>query len=527
MQAPRPGAAVRQVVIVGGGSAGWLTAGLIAADHATTASAREGEPRLQVTLLEAPGIPPIGVGEGTWPSMRDTLRRIGLREADLVRGADASFKQGSRFIGWADGSRGDQYHHPFVLPQGHGDADLVSAWLSRHPARAFAELVSYQPHLCDRGLAPKQPGTPEYAAVANYGYHFDAGKFGVLLRAHCIAQLGVHHVLDEVVAVRSHDNGDIAALVTAAHGEVAGELFIDCSGMASVLLGGHYGVPLVPARGVLFNDRALAVQVAHATPDAPVACTTVATAHREGWTWDIALPERRGVGLVYSSAHTSDEAAERALQAYLGRSAAGDLITTPRRIGFEPGWREHFWHRNCVAVGLASGFIEPLEASALALVELSAAMIRDELPHDRDEMAIVARRFNESFGYRWARIVDFLKLHYAIGRRDDADYWREHREPRTLPERLAEWLQLWQHRAPSRSDLNRHDEVFPVASYQYVLYGMGFRPDPAGSTRRREDPALAEGFFREAAGLAARMLPALPDNRALIAHVQRHGLSTI
>ena len=527
MQAPRPGAAVRQVVIVGGGSAGWLTAGLIAADHATTASAREGEPRLQVTLLEAPGIPPIGVGEGTWPSMRDTLRRIGLREADLVRGADASFKQGSRFIGWADGSRGDQYHHPFVLPQGHGDADLVSAWLSRHPARAFAELVSYQPHLCDRGLAPKQPGTPEYAAVANYGYHFDAGKFGVLLRAHCIAQLGVHHVLDEVVAVRSHDNGDIAALETRAHGALAGDLFIDCTGLPSLLLGRHYGVPLVSQRHVLFNDRALAVPVPYAQPDHPIASQTLATAQRGGWVWDIGLPTRRGVGHVYSSAHTSDDEAEAALRAYLGPAGQRADLPAPRQLRFEPGYRARFWHRNCVAVGLSAGFIEPLEASALALVEMSAAMISAQLPADRDEMDTVARDFNEAFGYRWQRVIDFLKLHYVLTRRTETDYWRDHVRDESVPERLRELLRLWRHRPPSRLDFPRIDEVFPSASWQYVLYGMGFRPDPAGSTRRREDPALAEGFFREAAGLAARMLPALPDNRALIAHVQRHGLSTI
>ena len=513
---------LRSVVILGGGSAGWLVAGVLAAEWGA-----RGQGTVQVTVVESPDTPAIGVGEGTWPSMRATLHRIGLDETELVRRCDAAFKQGSSFHGWVDGSAADRYLHPFTLPTGADDADVASAWLhdaAAQPATpSFAHSVCVQPALCDAGLGPKQVGTPAWGAVLNHGYHFDAVKLGLLLREHATQVLGVRHVADTVLSVRSHDNGDIAALVTAGHGEIAGELFIDCSGMASVLLGGHYGVPLVHARGVLFNDRALAVQVAHATPDAPVACTTVATAHREGWTWDIALPERRGVGLVYSSAHTSDEAAERALQAYLGRSAAGDLITTPRRIGFEPGWREHFWHRNCVAVGLASGFIEPLEASALALVELSAAMIRDELPHDRDEMALVARRFNESFSYRWARIVDFLKLHYAIGRRDDADYWREHREPNTLPERLAEWLQLWQHRAPSRSDLVRHDEVFPVASYQYVLYGMGFRP-----RQLRTPPAAALQAARtrlqDNERLARRLMGGLPRHRELLQHIRQHGM---
>ena len=519
------GSAVRQVVVVGGGSAGWLTAGVIAADHAAT-----GAVPLQVTLLEAPGIPPIGVGEGTWPSMRDTLRRIGLAEADLVRGCDASFKQGSRFIGWRDGCPADptdSYHHPFVLPQGHGDADLVGAWLARHADRPFAELVSFQPHLCQRGLAPKQPGTPEYAAVANYGYHFDAGKFGVLLREHCTTKLGVRHVLDEVVAVQSHDNGDIAALQTRGHGALAGDLFIDCTGLPSLLLGQHYGVPLVSQRPVLFNDRALAVPVTYPQPDSPIASQTLATAQRGGWVWDIGLPTRRGVGHVYSSAHTSDEQAEAALRAYLGPQGQSADLPTPRKLRFEPGYRARFWERNCVAVGLSAGFIEPLEASALALVEMSAAMISAQMPATRVAMDIVARDFNEAFSYRWARVIDFLKLHYVLTQRQDADYWRDHVRDESVPERLRELLLLWRHRPPSRLDFPRIEEVFPSASWQYVLYGMGFRPDPAGSSRRPEDPALAEGFFREAAGLAARMLPALPGNRALVAHVQRHGLSRI
>jgi hypothetical protein len=141
-------------------------------------------------------------------------------------------------------------------------------------------------------------------------------------------------------------------------------------------------------------------------------------------------------------------------------------------------------------------------------------------------MDIVARGFNETFLYRWERVVDFLKLHYVLTRRTDSDYWRDHVRAESVPERLRELLQLWQHRPPSRFDLPRIEEVFPSASYQYVLYGMGWQPN-APSTRRPEDPALAQACFREAAALAARMAPALPGHRQLIAHIQRHGLPRI
>jgi tryptophan halogenase len=514
------GDAVRHVVIVGGGSAGWLTAAVIAADHSAATPGG-----LRVTLVESPEVAPIGVGEGTWPSMRDTLRRIGVRESDFFRECDAAFKQGSRFERWVDGGDADHYFHPFSLPQGYGEADLAARWQEAHAGIPFADLVSVQPHLCAAGRAPKQAATPEFAAVANYGYHLDAGKFGVFLKKHCLERLGVQYVPDHVLGVESQENGDIAALRTQAHGLLAGDLFVDCTGMRSLLLGQHFGVPLLAQRHVLFNDSALAVQVPYPAEDSPIASQTTSCAQRCGWIWDIGLPTRRGVGHVYSSAHTGDEEAERVLRAYIAASGGPADPPAARRIGFQPGYRERFWHRNCVAVGLSAGFIEPLEASALALVELSAAMISEELPADRATMDIVARRFNETFRYRWERVIEFLKLHYVLSRRTDSDYWVENRSEETIPERLRELLTLWRHRPPLRNDFPRIEEVFPTASYQYVLYGMGFR---ARTLRTgRHDPALADGYFREAHDLTRRMLAALPDNRSLIDHIRQHGLPRI
>lgn len=510
--------AVGRIVVLGGGSAGWLTAATLAAELGGDAPGA-----LQVTLIESPEVPVIGVGEGTWPTMRATLQRIGLSEADLVRECDAAFKQGSCFDGWLHGGTGDRYYHPFTLPHGFGEIDLAGAWCQRGGEQPFAEFVGPQPHVCEACLAPKLTTTPEFAGVMNYGYHFDAVKLGHLLRRHATTVLGVRHVVDHFIAVRSHENGDIAALQTREQGEVEGDLFIDCSGMASLLLGQHYGVALRSLKGVLFNDRALAVQVPHAQPQAPLASATLATAQPQGWAWDIGLPTRRGVGLVYASSHTDDAAAEAALLAHLRRSGAPEAERhAPRRIRFEPGHRRHFWHRNCVAVGQAAGFIEPLEASALALVELSAAMIRDEMPATRADMDLVARRFNEAFAYRWSRIIDFLKLHYVLSRRDDADYWRDHRRTDTLPDSLRELLQLWAHRAPSRNDFHRIEEVFPAASWQYVLYGMEYRP--AARPLRADRLAAAQAGIQDLTTITRRLLGALPRHRDLIQHIRAHGM---
>jgi flavin-dependent dehydrogenase len=513
---------IKHVVIVGGGSAGWLTAGVIAADHCAAADSG-----LQVTVIESPEVGPIGVGEGTWPTMRDTLRRIGVGESDFLRECDASFKQGSRFNGWRNGDDSDYYFHPFVLPQGYTQTNLVSGWLQRHANVPFADLVSFQPHLCVQNKAPKQAATPEYAAVANYAYHLDAGKFGVFLRKHCTERLGVRLLLDHVVGIESHPNGDIAALQTRSQGRLAGDLFVDCTGLQSLLLGRHYQTPFVSQKHVLFNDAALALQVPYPDDNGPIASQTVSTAQSSGWIWDIGLPTRRGIGHVYSSAHISDDQAEAELHRYVERVAGPAPQAKARKLTFEPGYRRHFWQRNCVAVGLSAGFIEPLEASALALVELSAAMLSDQMPVTREEMDIVARRFNDSFTYRWERVIDFLKLHYVLSRRTTSAFWRDNAAPATVPDRLRELLVLWRHQPPSRYDLHRIEEVFPSASYQYVLYGMGFRPEPAASTRRADDCERAEAFFREAAALAGKMLPALPSNRELLTHIRRHGLPGI
>ena len=509
--------AVRRIVVLGGGSAGWLTAATLAAELGG-----QGPDALQITLIESPDLPSIGVGEGTWPTMRATLHRIGLSEVELVRECDAAFKQGSRFDGWLHGGEGDRYYHPFTLPQGWGDAELAGAWLQGGREQPFAASVCAQASVCDAHLAPKQTTTPDFGGALNYGYHFDAVKLGLLLQRHATARLGVRHVVDHFTAVRSHENGDIAALTTREHGDVEGELFIDCSGLASLLLGQHYGIPLRSEQGVLFNDSALAVQVPHADAQAPLASATVSTAHAEGWTWDIGLPTRRGIGLVFSSSHTDDAAAERALLGHLQRNGLSLGDRAPRRLRFSPGYRHEFWHRNCVAIGLSAGFIEPLEASALALVELSAAFIRDEMPADRAAMALVARRFNEAFAYRWSRVIDFLKLHYVLSRRDDADYWREHRSPGTQPDSLRELLQLWRHRAPSRNDFYRAEEVFPAASYQYVLYGMQF--EPARRVLRADRLAAARSAMKDVTTITRRLLGGLPRHRDLIQHIRAHGM---
>ena len=505
----------RTVVIVGGGSAGWLTAGIIAARHNPLCDDGQG---VKVILLESPDVANLGVGEGTWPTMRDTLRQIGLSEVDFLRSCDVSFKQGSQFINWQRGE-GESYYHPFVPPGGYGSINLAAHWLQRRGDSNFADSVCPQGKICDLGLAPKTPQTPEYAFGLNYGYHLNAGKFVELLQRHCVEKLGVEHQLGHVDQVLSAENGDIAALSLKNGDEIYADLFVDCTGFAALLIGKHYNVPFVSQRDCLFNDTALAVQANHASEDTPIASCTKSTAQSSGWVWDIALPTRHGIGHVFSSQHVSMEKAEDELQCYLDAdpTLAKDQ-PSPRKITFQPGHRETFWHKNCVAVGVSAGFVEPLEASALVLIEKSAEFISNNLPQDRPAMTVVAKRFNDIIGKYWVDIIDFLKLHYVLSERTDSDYWREHSESGTIPESLQDSLDLWRSHVPWVSDSNNRVELFSAASIQYVLYGMGFVTDVNSSRYRswNRDATLADRLIQDNLGKTEALMASQPSNRDLL-----------
>ncbi|KGB51502.1 tryptophan 7-halogenase [Sphingopyxis sp. SE2] len=493
--------AIERIVIVGGGTAGWLAAARLASSPRAMAG------RLSVTLIEAPDIPTIGVGEGTWPTMRATLGAIGIGEGEFLAACDGSFKQGSRFDGWVTGAADDRYLHPFTAPPAAPTTELLAAWRSGAADLSFAAAMTPQAHVCDLNLAPRQRAMPDYQGAANYAYHLDAGKFAALLARHAVQRLGVRHVADHVTGIDADGAGGIASVSTHQNGEIAGDLFIDCTGHASLLIGGHLGVDWIDRGDTLFNDRALAAQVP-VTPGSPVASQTVSTAHEAGWIWDIGLPGRRGIGCVYASRFMDDDAAEAVLRAYIARALPDAPEVPARRLSFPTGHRARFWEGNCIAVGLSAGFIEPLEASAIVMIELSLNALIDNFPASRAALPIHAARFNELFRYRWDRIVEFLKLHYALSRREEP-YWLAQRDAAHIPPRLAEMLALWRDQPPSVWDFPRVDEIFSAESHQYILYGMGF-PVPADlpATGGRAAGLLADNRQR-ARSLAA----ALPANR--------------
>ncbi|WP_445428401.1 tryptophan halogenase family protein [Alishewanella sp. HL-SH05] len=495
---------IKHIVIVGGGTAGWLSAAIIAAQHQSYSAAG-----VAVTLVESSDIPTIGVGEGTWPTMRGTLQQIGLKERDFFKRCHAVFKQGGKFVNWVTGD-GDFYYHPFTVPLGYGRIDLAPYV---DDIRDFAPDTNFQHHICEAGLAPRTLADSEYQGQCNYAYHLDAGEFAEMLKEHCKEKLGVQHRIATLDHCTRDDAGNISGLFFKNEPmPLSADLYIDCTGFASLLLGKALEVPFNSIEHLLFNDSALAMHVPYASADSPVACHTIATAQNAGWIWDIGLTHRRGVGHVYSSRFLSDDEAEYNLRQYVG-AAAKNL--SARKISYQSGHRAKFWANNCVAIGMSAGFVEPLEATAIMLVELSARFVADNLPADTADMPVVAKRFNQQMGYRWQRIIDFLKLHYLLTQRPEP-YWQAHLDPATLPISLQEDLQLWRSRGPTTQDFQGPLELFPAASYQYVMYGMGFKPDFSRQAYLYQQNQQAAQILKKSQQLTTQMLGTLPPHRQYI-----------
>ncbi|WP_440875950.1 tryptophan halogenase family protein [Thalassotalea sp. PLHSN55] len=518
--------AIKDIVIVGGGSAGWISAATIAAKLKKTH-----QHGFKVTLVESANVPTIGVGEGTWPTMRRTLKNIGVSETDFIKACHVSFKQGAKFAKWTTGEENDSYYHPLVLPEDFDNTNLAPHWLALQKLHQdipdFANSVCPQASLCDQGLAPKKITTPEYSSDANYAYHLDAGKFAEFLKQHCLNKLNVNHIVADVEAIQSAENNDISALTTQCGQTITGDFFIDCTGSKSLLIGEHYQIPFVSCKEVLFVDRALAVQVPYADENSPIASHTISTAQSAGWIWDIGLSSRRGVGHVYASNYISDEQAKQELLNYLAPSVENLDALTFRTININPGHREKFWQNNCVAIGMAAGFLEPLEASALLLIEIAASFIAEQLPADRGAMDVIAARYNQTFLYRWQSIIDFLKLHYMLTKREDSAFWRDNKDPSTIPSSLKAQLELWQYQTPWHGDFSYAQEVFPAASFQYVLYGMGFKTKahPLGLSELSQQHALA--LMKNNAIKTQQLSAQLPSNRSLINAIKAQGLHKI
>ena len=506
---------IKKVVIVGGGTAGWL-----AANH--LGKALFNTENVSVTLIESPDIPTIGVGEGTVPAIKKSLQSFGISESEFIAQCDVTFKQSIKFSNWLDQDnhgKGNFFHHLFDMPSPMGE-DLTPLWLSKQ-GRDYASCVSPQFTACEALKAPKKITTPEYAGSLGYAYHLNAAKFAKLLAKNGREKFHVEHVIANVSEVKLNDSGAVSSLVTDTHGELKFDLYIDCTGFESLIIDKALKVPFVDKSKQLLVDRALVVQVPTDINES-IPPFTIATAHQAGWIWDIALSNRRGVGFVYSTKYMDDKTAIDKLDKYLG-GGLSDL--NYRFLPMTVGYREKFWHQNCICLGLAQGFLEPLEATSILLTDFAAGYIANRFPKSVAKMEDVETQFNQVMKYAWERVVEFIKLHYCLSDRTDSQFWIDNRDPNAIPDELARKLSLWETYVPNREDFFSKFEVFDLENYLYVLYGMKYKTQVDALTD--EQMSLANKQSLHLAEIGKQLTQELPEHRELLNKIKEHGLQSI
>ena len=481
------GSAIERVVIVGGGTAGWMAAAALGQYLAGTGA--------RITLVESSEIGTIGVGEATIPTIRRFYAALGMRDAEVMRTCEATAKFGIRFVDWKPGTR---FVHPFGrFGQDRGGIDFHQYWIKARRVGQAAPLEEYSlgAMLAREGHATiAAPSPSNQLSVFDWALHFDAALFAAHMRSFA-ERIGVTRIDARIADVAlKGETGFIEAVALDSGERIEGDLFVDCSGFRGLLIGEALGVGYRDWSHWLLCDTAFAVQGERAGP--PPSCTTV-TARSAGWQWRIPLRRREGNGLVFSSRFQRDDEARAELMANL----PGKPSMEPRRLSFTPGRREVAWAKNCVALGLASGFLEPLESTSIALIETGIERLKQLFPDKGFDPAVI-EEYNIQSAEEMERVRDFILLHYKLNGRD-GPFWQACREM-ALPDSLAAKIALWKARG---AFVRYRWEMFSPASW-LAIYG-GFEELP-----ERLDPGVAGVDDAELARSLEAMRKAIRDTVA-------------
>ena len=502
---------VKRVVVMGGGTSGWMSACYL---ERLLARMQVGD--ASVTLVESEDIGIIGVGEATLNDLKRTLRFLEIDEREFMMRTHATFKNGIKFVNWCEDPAKvgrHHYYHPFEEVPKIDGMWLVDVWRCLHADKEidldYCYMTGPSAHISDKLRSPKTAESKPYEGLLDYAYHTDTVLFGRYLREIAL-QRGVKRIVDNVIGVQSDERGLITALKTQSHGAIEGDLFIDCSGFGGYLINKHFGTEFVSFSDSLFNDRAVALRVPYVSAAAPINPFTTATAMSSGWIWDIPLSDqrvelggqqrwsddsahgRRGIGYVYSSRFISDEAAERELRGYVGEQAEG---INARLLKMRIGHNRKFWVKNCVAIGLAGGFIEPLESTGIGLISQGLAFLAFHFP-TRDFPEPLAESYNDGMTRLYDHIREFIVLHYCTTQREDSEFWRANKHNPHVPARLQSLLEQWRHRAPDAYDNVSGFDFFHPTSFQYILAGMRHLAPPSDYVRSRLPGSLVAHIRR-------------------------------
>ena len=484
---------IQSVVIVGGGTAGWMSAAAISKSFGR---------KINVVLVESEEIGTIGVGEATIPPLSQFNRLLEIDEAEFVRQTQGSFKLGIQFIDW--GKIGDTYIHGFgTLGRDLGLLPFHQYWLKARAAGKAADIGHYSLNTVaaplDKFMTPPSdaPRNSPLAEIA-YAYHFDAVLYAAFLRRRAEAQ-GVKRIEGKVVEVNRDGESGFVESITLESGEVvAGDLFLDCSGFRGLLINGALGVGFDDWTRWLPCDRALVAPCEKVGPPTPY---TRATAHLAGWQFRIPLQHRTGNGHVYSSQFSSDEEAADILLKTLDGPKLGD----PKLLRFTSGKRQKLWDRNVIAIGLAGGFLEPLESTAIYLIQSGINRLMNLFPTAACDRAL-QRAYNEQTNFEYERIRDFLILHYHATERDDTEFWNYVRNM-SVPDSLKSVMELF---ASNGQFFRNGDELFVLTSWVQVMLGQGIHPrayHPAVDWVADQDMLALVGHVEKVLEQNVRLMP--------------------
>ncbi len=455
----------------------------------------------QVLLVESEEVGTIGVGESTVPPFVKLIQRLGIDEADFIRATDATYKLGIQFVGWQQ--PGVRYFHPFgVIGRPIESHEFYQCWLKARAHGDVSALQDFSP--CNvmaesgRFFPPaKARNTP--IGGSSYALHVDAALAARYLR-HYAERRGLKRVEGQVSQVSQRADGFINAVTLTDGREINGDFFIDCTGFKAVLLGQKLGVGMVDWSDHLPCDRAVAVKTESCGPLLPY---TRATAQPAGWTWRVPLRQRVGHGYVYSSRFCSDAAA----RAVLARALDGTTVEEPKVIPFMTGHRREIWKFNCLSLGLASGFVEPLEATSIHLIARGIEFFLRYFPNRECAPALI-REYNRRMVADYEEVRDFVVLHYCATAREDSAFWQACRSM-SLPESLQQRIELFKAHGAQPEGV---DELFRSSSWQSVFEGMGLRPDTYCPRVDSLDYEQIAAALRSAKTAIAGMVAGLPTH---------------
>jgi tryptophan halogenase len=482
---------IRRVVIAGGGTAGWMAAAALSRTLGKV---------IEIKLIESDEIGTVGVGEATIPTLVHFHRLLDINEAEFMAATQATFKLGISFESWRD--RGKDYIHSFgTTGTDHWTAGFQHFWMKGHKQGLARDYGDY----C---LELKASQESKFAHLPNdglnYAYHLDAGRYARFLRRFS-EHFGVERIEAKIASVDTDSaSGDISALVLDSGKRIEGDLFIDCTGFRSLLLGQTLGIEYEDWSHWLFNDSAIAVQTESVGPAVPL---TRSMAHDWGWQWRIPLQNRVGNGIVYSSRHIDDDTAKATL---LG-NIEGKVLTEPRVIRFTPGQRRQTWSHNCVAIGLSSGFLEPIESTSIHLIQRAIVRLLQNFP----SQGIRKSDVDEFNAQSWSEIQfirDFIILHYKVTERRDTPYWKEAAEM-AVPAPLQHRIDMFQETGRSFRVLN---ELFAENSWVQVMLGQGIVPDQHHPSADLMGDEELSGFLEGIRKHVERTVAQLPAHQAYV-----------